>query len=390
MPWQQGGGPWGGGGGGGNSPWGKPSGGGPLGSGPQPPNIEDLIRRSQEKIKNIFPGGRRNSVGIAIAAAVIAVLWLGSGFFRIEQGWVGVKMIFGQPVAKVQDGLSYNLPRPIGSVLKVSTQNINAIDIGVRNVVDPRTGRSTTRVEEGQMLTGDENILDIQYTVFWRVNEPMDYLFNIAAAELTVRAAAESAMREIVGNMKAQDALALGRAEIETRTRELLQRVLTDYKSGIEIRNIQLRAVEPPAQVIDAFRDVQRAQADRERQRNEAESYRNGIVPEARGQAQRLIQDAEAYKQQIVAQAQGEAQRFTSVLGAYRLAPEVTKRRLYLEMMEEMLAKTNKVFIDQPAGGQGVVPFLPLQDLIRRGPPPPPGQPGTQAQPGQPATGARP
>ena len=378
MPWQQGGGPWGGGGGGGgNSPWGRPSGGGS-----QPPNIEDLIRRSQEKMKSIFPGGRRNSVGIAIAVAVIGVLWLGSGFFRVNQGWVGIKMIFGQPVAQALEGLNYNLPRPIGSVLQVSIKTINAMDIGVRNVVDPRTGRSVTRVEEGQMLTGDENILDIQYTIFWLVLDPQAYLFNIAAPELTVRAAAESAMREVVGNMKAQDALAQGRAEIEGRTRDLIQRILNEYKAGIEVKNVQLRAVEPPTQVIDAFRDVQRAQADRERQRNEAESYRNGIVPEARGQAQKLIQDAEAYKSQIVAQAQGEAQRFTSVLGAYRLAPEVTKRRLYLEVMEDMLSKTNKVFIDQPAGGQGVVPFLPLQDLIRRGPAP--------AATPQPAAGARP
>jgi membrane protease subunit HflK len=374
MPWQQGGGgPWGGGGGGGgggNSPWGRPSGGGPFGSGPTPPNIEDLIRRSQEKMKNIFPGGRRNSIGLAIIGVVLVVAWLFSGFFRVQPNEVGLRMIFGKFVGYAESGLNYNLPRPVGGVIIIPILTVNAIDIGFRAAGEARSGRAVTRPEEGQMLTGDENILDIQYTVLWRISDPLEYAFSITAPQLMVKQAAESAMREIVGNMTAQRALAEGRVEIENNMRTLLQRVLREYKAGIEITAVQLRGVDPPQQVIDAFRDVQRAQADRERLRNEAEAYRNQVVPEARGQAQKLIQEAEGFRQQVVAQAQGEAQRFTSVLNAYKLAPEVTKRRLYLEMMEDMLSRGNKVFIDQPAGGQSVVPFLPLQDLMRRGPAP--------------------
>ncbi|MBM3525031.1 MAG: FtsH protease activity modulator HflK, partial [Alphaproteobacteria bacterium] len=225
---------------------------------------------------------------------------------------------------------------------------------------------------------GDENILDLQYTVFWKIKDARDYIFNIILPELTVRQASESAMREVVGNMRAQEALAQGRVAIEANSQKLIQQILDEYKAGIEITQVQLRGVEPPAQVINSFRDVQVAQADRERARNEAEAYRNQIVPEARGQAQRLLQEAEAYRQQVIAQAKGETQRFTSLLEAYLLAPDVTKRRLYLETMEEMLAKTNKVIIDQPSqgGSGGVVPFLPLQDMLRRSAPPAPGQPG--------------
>jgi len=389
MPWSQGGGPWGGGsgGGGGKSPWGRPpgggggggGGGGPFGGG-QPPNIEDLIRRSQEKMKNVLPGGGGlgGVRGIAALLGILALAWIGSGLYIVQPNEVGIVLRFGQAVRLDGPGWNYHLPRPIESVIKPSVTAVNSMDIGFRSTGDTR-GRAVTRPEEGQMLTGDENILDIQYTVFWRIKDARAYVFNIFAPEGTVRAAAESAMREVVGNMRAQEALAQGRVAIETNSQKLLQQILDEYKAGIEITQVQLRGVEPPAQVIDAFRDVQRAQADRERLRNEAESYRNQIVPEARGQAQRIVQEAEAYRQQVLAQAQGEAQRFTSIYDAYRLAPEVTKRRLYLEMMEEMLAKTNKVIVDQPQGGTGVMPFLPLQDLFRRQP----------QQPGQPA-GARP
>ena len=378
MPWQQGG--------GGNSPWGRPSGGGPFGSGPQPPNIEDLIRRSQERMKNLFPGGRRNSIGLAVVAVALIIAWLFSGFFRVQPNEVGIKMWFGRAWGFAESGLNYNLPRPIGAVIIVPVLTVSAMDIGFRTSVDSRSGRQVSRPEEGQMLTGDENILDIQYTVLWKISDPMEFAFSIAVPELTVKQAAESAMREIVGTMQAQKALAEGRVEIETNMRALLQRILRDYKAGIEITAVQLRGVDPPQQVIDAFRDVQRAQADRERLRNEAEAYRNQIVPEARGAAQKLIQDAEGYRSQVVAQAQGEAQRFVSVLTAYKLAPEVTKRRLYLEMMEEMLAKQTKVFIDQPGGAQNVIPFLPLQDLMRRGGAPQGGAP----QGGAPAATSQP
>jgi membrane protease subunit HflK len=391
MPWSQGGGPWGGsgggGGGGGKSPWGRPpsgggggggGGGGPFGGG-QPPNIEDLIRRSQDRIRNVLPGGGFGGLrGIAALLGLAALAWIGSGLYIVQPNEVGIVLRFGQAVRLDGPGWNYHLPTPIESVIKPSVTAVNSMDIGFRSAGEAR-GRAVTRPEEGQMLTGDENILDIQYTVFWRIKNARDFVFNIFAPEGTVRAAAESAMREVVGNMRAQEALAQGRVAIETNTQKLLQQILDEYKAGIEITQVQLRGVEPPAQVIDAFRDVQRAQADRERLRNEAESYRNQVVPEARGQAQRIVQEAEAYRQQVLAQAQGEAQRFTSLYEAYRLAPEVTKRRLYLETMEETLAKTNKVIIDQSGSHSGVVPFLPLQEMMRR----------PANQPAQPA-GARP
>lgn len=398
MPWSQGGGPWGGGGGGGGgggkSPWGRPpgggggggGGGGPFGGG-QPPNIEDLIKRSQERMKNIMPGGFfSNARGVALILGVLALFWIGSGLYIVQPNEVGIVLRFGQAVRIDGPGVNYHLPRPIESVIKPSVTAVNSMDIGFRSAGETR-GRAVTRPEEGQMLTGDENILDIQYTVFWRIKDARDFIFNIFAPEGTVRAAAESAMREVVGQMRAQEALAQGRSAIEVNSQRLLQEILDVYKAGIEITQVQLRGVEPPAQVIDSFRDVQRAQADRERLRNEAEAYRNQIVPEARGQSQRIIQEAEAYRQQVLAQAQGEAQRFTSIYEAYKLAPEVTKRRLYLEMMEEMLGRTSKVIIDQGgnAASPGVVPFLPLQDMIKRAPQ----QPSQPSQPAGPA-GARP
>ncbi|MBL8702310.1 MAG: FtsH protease activity modulator HflK [Alphaproteobacteria bacterium] len=397
MPWSQGGGPWGGGsggggsnggGGGGNSPWGRPSGGGgggggggPFGGG-QPPNIEDLIKRSQERMKSFLPGGMGNLRGVALILGALALLWVGSGFYIVQPNELGIVLRFGQPVRQALPGWNYHLPRPIETVIKPSVTTVNSLDIGFRSASEARGGRAVTRPEEGQMLTGDENILDLQYTVFWKIKDARDYIFNIILPELTVRQASESAMREVVGNMRAQEALAQGRVQIEAHGQKLIQQILDEYKAGIEVTQVQLRGVEPPAQVINSFRDVQVAQADRERARNEAEAYRNQIVPEARGQAQRLLQEAEAYRQQVIAQAQGETRRFTALLDAYRLAPDVTKRRLYLEMMEEMLARTNKVIIDQPSGGSGVVPFLPLQEMLRRGGSAPPAQ-------GQPA-GARP
>ncbi len=385
MPWSQGGGPWGSGGGsgggnnsgggGGNSPWGRPSGGGgggPFGGG-QPPNIEDLIKRSQERMKSILPGGMGNARGIALILGVLAILWVGSGLYIVQPNEVGIVLRFGQAVRIDGPGWNYHLPRPIELVIKPSVTAVNSMDIGFRSAAEARGGRPVSRPEEGQMLTGDENILDIQYTVFWRIKDAREYVFNIYAPEGTVRAVAESAMREVVGNMRAQEALAQGRITMEANTLKLLQQILDEYKAGIEITQVQLRGVEPPAQVIDAFRDVQRAQADRERLRNEAEAYRNEIVPVARGQAQRILQEGEAYRQQVLAQAQGESQRFTSIYEAYRLAPDVTKRRLYLEMMEETLSKTSKVIIDQgSSGGPNVTPFLPLQDLLKRPAPPAP------------------
>jgi membrane protease subunit HflK len=379
MPWNQGGGggPWGGGSGG---PWGRPPGGGGL----QPPNLEEILKRGQERVKRVLPGGFGSGRGFALVGLIIFALWLASGFYRVHPDQQGVVLRFGEWVRTAQPGLNYHLPTPIEAVLLPRVTFSHSMDIGFRAPIEGRGGRPRSVPEESLMLTGDENIIDIQYTVFWQIKDAGLFLFNIASPEGTVKAVAESAMREVSGQLSAQFAMAEGRAQIETQTQRLMQRILDQYEAGVLILQVQLRAVDPPAQVIDAFRDVQRAKADRERARNEAESYRNDIVPRARGDAQRILQEAEAYRQQAIAQAQGEAQRFLSVFNAYKLAEEVTKQRLFLETMEEVFRSTNKIIIDQPAGGgPGVIPYLPLPEL-RRTPAPPP----AAAQPsGQQPTG---
>jgi membrane protease subunit HflK len=367
MPWNQGGGgPWGSGGGG-PSPWGRPPGGGGFG-GRQPPDIEEMLRRGQDRVKRMMPGGFGSGRGMGLVILVATSLWLASGFYRVQPDEVGVELWFGAAAAQTEPGLHWRPPTPIASVLTPKVTRINTLDIGFRTGPQVRGGSRVS--EEGLMLTGDENIIDIQYTVFWKIDERNvgKFLFAIASPEATVKAAAESAMREVVGQMPAQRALAEGRTQIETNTQRLMQRILDEYGAGVLVTQVQLRGVEPPQQVIDAFRDVQRAKADRERDRNQAEAYRNDIVPRARGDAERLIQEAEAYKQQAIVQAQGEAQRFISVYEAFKLAPDVTKQRLYLETMEQILRSNSKFIIDQTggAGGAGVLPYLPLQELQRR------------------------
>lgn len=359
MPWNQGGGggPWGGG----PSPWGRPSGGGFGGR--QPPDIEDLLRRAQDRLKRMLPGGFGSGRGIALIVVIAFALWTASGFYRVQPDEVGVVLRFGKWVSETQPGLRWHIPAPIETVLLPKVTRINSLDIGFRSAPEAGGGRGRSVPEEGLMLTGDENILDIQYTVFWKIDDVGKYLFNIASPEATVKAAAESAMRQVIGQMQANYALAEGRSQIETQTQQLLQQILNDYGAGVQITQLQLRAVDPPAQVIDAFRDVQRAKADRERARNEAEGYANDIVPRARGQAQKIEQDAEAYRQQVVAQAQGDAQRFISVYDAFKKAPDVTRKRLYLETMEEILRDSNKYVIEKGTTGSGVVPYLPLASM---------------------------
>lgn len=377
MPWNQGGGggPWGGG----PSPWGRPSGG------RQPPDIEELLRRGQDRLKRMLPGGFGSGRGIGLVVVIAVALWFASGFYRVEPDEVGVVLRFGQWVSETQPGLRWHLPAPIETVLLPKVTRINSLDIGFRSAPEVGGGRGRSVPEEGLMLTGDENILDIQYTVFWKIDDVGKYLFNIASPEATVKAAAESAMRQVIGQMQANYALAEGRSQIETQTRQLLQQILNDYGAGVLITQLQLRAVDPPTQVIDAFRDVQRAKADRERARNEAQGYANDIVPRARGQAQKIVQDAEAYRQQVVAQAQGNAQRFISVYEAFKKAPDVTRKRLYLETMEEILRDSHKyVLEDGTTAGSGVVPYLPLGQLPAPAAPAAP-SPAPSAPPAQPS-----
>lgn len=368
MPWNPqggGGGPWGSGGGGGGGPWGRGN-----GSGPQPPDLEELLRKSQDRFRRAVPGGFGSGKGFAIVAGAAIALWLLTGFYRVQPDEKGVVLRFGEYVRTSESGLHYRLPYPFEAVMTPKVTTINRVELGFRSIGEVRGRGSASRdvLEESLMLTGDENIVDIDFSVFWRVKPTgtEDFLFRVRDPEGTVKVAAESAMRDIIGQTPIQSALTEGRAGIEIKTKQLLQDLLDSYRTGIEITQVQLLKVDPPAAVVDAFNDVQRAKADQERLRNEAEAYRNDIIPRARGEAERLVQEAAAFKEQVVNLAQGDAGRFTSVLNAYSQAKEVTARRLYLETMEQVLRGTNKVIIDPTAqGGQGVVPYLPLPELKR-------------------------
>jgi membrane protease subunit HflK len=365
MPWsnQGGGGPWGtGGGGGSKGPWGS----GPQPSGSTPPDLEEFLRRSQDKLRSVLPGGNIGGKGFALIVLAAVVIWGLSGFFRVEPDEKGVILRFGKFVREVDPGLNYHLPYPIETALTPKALRVNKIDIGMRIVEDARRGSTVRDVpEESLMLTGDENIVDVDFSVLWQIKPKGvgDYLFNIQQPEGTVKAVAESAMREVIGRSNIQPILTGARQTIETAVQELMQSTLNEYHSGIQITQVQLQKVDPPSQVIDAFRDVQAARADQERAQNEAQSYANRVVPEARGRAAQITQAAEAYREQTVAEAKGGASRFDQVYNEYKKAPDVTRQRMYLETMERLFGGTDKIIIDSNQGG--VVPYLPLNELSR-------------------------
>jgi modulator of FtsH protease HflK len=365
----QGGGPWGGGprsGGRRGGPRDNGGGSGPGRRGPRPPDFEELLRRGQNQFRRVLPGGFGTGAGIAVAIIAFFVIWLTSGFYRVLPDEVGIVLRLGAYDRTTQPGLNYHLPSPIETALTPSVTRVNRIEIGYRSG-ETEVGRESAAgqvPEEGLMLTGDENIVDINFTGFWVIKDAKAYLFNIRDPELTVKSASESAMREIVGETPIAQVLAGGRAKIEADTQSLLQTILDSYRAGIEITQLQLQRVDPPAEVIDAFRDVQAALADQARLRNEAEAYRNSIVPATRGDAVQIEQQAQAYRLATVARAQGDAARFLSVYHAFKTSRDVTIQRLYLETMEEVLKNSHKVIIDKSAEGRsGVLPYLPLPAL---------------------------
>lgn len=368
MPWSnQGGGgsgsggPWGSGGG--KSPWGSS----PPPSGGRPPDLEEILRRGQDRLRGVLPGNMGGK-GIALAALAALALWGFSGFFRVEPDELGVVLRFGKEVREVQPGLNYHLPYPIETALTPKALRVNKIDIGMRVSDDVRRGSTVRDVpEESLMLTGDENIVDVDFSVLWKVKPTGvgEFLFNIQNPEGTVKAVAESAMREVVGRSDIQPILTGARQTIENAVHELMQKTLDGYGAGIMIQQVQLQKVDPPQQVIDAFRDVQAARADLERAINEAQTYANRVVPEARGRVAQITQAAEAYRQQTVAEATGQSARFMKIYEEYRKAPDVTRERMYLETMERVLGGTDKVILDSGPNGSGVVPYLPLNELTR-------------------------
>jgi membrane protease subunit HflK len=330
----------------------------------QPPNFEDSLRRLQNFLRRWLPGGGSGlggGRGWILGIIIVVFLWLLSGFYRVEPDQEGIVLRWGAFDRKATPGLNYHLPSPIEEALTPTVTRINRIEIGYRT--NQVVSRTTEVPEEALMLTGDENIVDINFTVFWMVKDAENYVFNIRNPELTVKAAAESAMREVMGHTEIASALAEGRGKIETDTQALAQGILDYYGAGIDITQVQLQKVDPPGPVIDAFRDVQSAKIDQQRLVNEAEAYRNDVVPRAHGDAARIQQEAQAYKAQVVLQAKGDAARFQSVYQSYAASQDVTARRLYIETMESILKNTNKVVIDRAASTSGVLPYLPLPSI---------------------------
>lgn len=373
MSWdnQGGGGPWGnnGGSGGSGSPWGRGTGG--QGGGQMPPDIDEVIRRGQAKLRGLLPKGFGGWKAGLLIVFVLLGIWAANGFYRVQPNQEGVPVLLGRFVGTTTNpGLHWNWPAPIGKVYTPDVTAENRIEIGLRTSGESsRRGASVRDMpEESQMITGDENIVDIDFVVFWRISDAPNYLFNIRNPDETVKMAAESVMRAIIGQTPIQEALTSRREDIEARTLSSLQKLMSEYEAGIQVRQVQLLAVLPPKNVIDAFDEVSRARQDMDRLKNEAEAFRNDIVPRARGEAQQLLQGAEAYRQEVVNRAQGDANRFNSVYQAYRQSRDVTTTRIYLETLESIFSNVNKVIIDSEVGnaGGGVVPYLPLPEIKKK------------------------
>ncbi len=367
---------------GGPSPWGNPRPGGPWGTPPPGPpgggrgpggpgpDLDDLIRKAQDWVKGNrwMPKGGGSGRVMAILALIVVGVWAFSGVYRVQPDEEGVVLRFGAYDRKALPGLNYHLPWPIESAQTPRVTTENLVFIGFRSA-DPSTTRAAVArdvLEESLMLTGDENIIDIDFVVRWRIREAPDFLFNTRNPEVTIKSAAESVMREVIGRTPIQPALTEARGQIETQVAQGTQAIMDQYGAGVAITQVQLQKVDPPQAVIEAFRDVQRAAADRERLQNEAQAYRNDIIPRARGEAERMIQEAQGFRDSQEVRARGEATRFVAVLQAYQQAQDITMRRLYLETMEEILRNNPKVIVDDRL--QGLVPFLNLGEQQQSAP----------------------
>ncbi|SMP63622.1 FtsH protease activity modulator HflK [Desulfonatronum lacustre] len=327
-----------------------------------PPGAPDLAQLNEQlnKLKNIkLPGGGK------IVVLVLLLLWLASGIYIVNPDEVGVVQRFGAYNRITDPGPHFRIPFPFESVQTPKVTQVRRFEIGYRTIQAPSAmgGEPQYRIvpEESHMLTGDENIVDVQFIVQYQLNDPVKFLFNIQMPDASVKSAAEAAMREVIGYNKLDAALTDGKPAIQDETRALMQNIMDRYESGIQILAVQLQDVQPPEPVIDSFRDVVRAREDAVRIQNQAEAYRNDIVPRARGEAAVIINQAEAHKEAVVRRAEGEAQRFLSMLAEYNQAPDVTRTRLYLETMEEVLSNPElmKTFISDNALSQ-VLPYLPL------------------------------
>ena len=351
-----------------NNPWGSGGNNNPWGSGGGNSNnmdFEESIKKARDKFGKFKIGGPRN---LSLLIIIAILIWLATGFYRVEPDEQGIELLFGKWNEKTtQPGLHYFFPTPIGQTITPKVEVIRKINVGFRSASDlgfsSNTNAERKVIEESLMLTGDQNISDVAFTVLYKIKDAGNFLFKLRNPEITVKDMSESVVREVVGQRDLQFLLTEGRQEVEQVVRNELQELLDSYESGILIQSVQLQSVDPPDQVIDAFDEVQRARQDKERLVNEANTYLNRIVPNARGEAAKLVESAKAYKEQVVKQAEGVAQNFIDVYNSYKDAKEVTRRRIYLETLREVLEGKNKIILDDAGGNQGVVPYLPLNEL---------------------------
>ncbi len=348
MPWSN----QGGGGGGGRGPWGQ----GPGGAG-GPPDLEDLLRKGQDRLRKMVPGGGSNKFIWLIVLAVALVGWTMKGFYTVQPDEIGIELLFGK--AKAQEnppGLHFHFwPFETVETPKALTENKVNIGFGANRQADA----------ESLMLSGDQNIVDIQFTVLWKIKDPRAYLFNVKDQELVIRVTAESAMRDHVGRTRADVLRTTGRLDAQEAVKKSVQEILDLYQAGIRIVAVKIEKADPPPAVNDAFEEVQRAKQDQDRFIEEAAKYANRKLGQARGEAAQIREQAQAYKGRVVAVATGESKRFLSVLEEYKKAKDVTRQRLFLETMEQILANSTKIIIEQKAGS-GVVPYLPLPEVAKR------------------------
>ncbi|MGN6516127.1 MAG: FtsH protease activity modulator HflK [Rhizomicrobium sp.] len=355
-------------------PWGNQSGGnnsgqrGPWGGAPQggggnrPPEFEEMLRRFLARLRAMLPSEGWTVGTVALVAVGLVGLWLLTGLYFVSTHEQGVVLRFGKFQTITGPGPNYHLPWPIETVELPEVTTTHQINIGYQQVGEGDEAHNEDVEQESLMLTGDENIVDVNFTVYWVINNAAEYLFNVENPDAAIKAVAESAMREIVGQNQIGPILTEDRAPVENQVRELMQKTLDGYKIGVTVTGVKMQNVDTPVQVRDAYRDVQAARADQERMRNEAEAYANKIIPEARGEAAQIVQAAEAYRQKSIAEASGEAKKFDSVLAEYRKAPEVTRKRMYIETMSQVYGSVNKVIVDEGAA-KNIIPYLPPQTL---------------------------
>lgn len=322
---------------------------------------------NRKNAQNFFRGDMPSNLspkalirGVMLAAVIGLGIWLASGFYRVDSDEKGIVLRFGKIVKTADPGLNYHLPWPIETALLPKVTKVNRIDVGFRDV-SGKSGNVQSVPEESLVLTGDENIVDINFSVFWIIGDAAQYLFNVENPNQNVKAIAESVMREVVGKEEIQSVLTSERKRVEQEIQEGLQSTLNDYGAGIQVTEVKLQKVDPPTAVIDSFRDVQAAEADKERSRNEAEAYANTVIPAARGKARQLIEGAQAYKESIVANARGKSQRYLMILQEYKNAPDTLEDRLRLEILEDLLRKNDVLVVPD---GEGVNFYSPLNDFI--------------------------